>query len=162
MRSMIITAYTDGAARGNPGPSASGYVICDQKGKRIAKMFFYNGRQTNNVAEYLAIIAALKKIDEEFGGKAELKLFSDSKLVVNQLSGNYKVKDANLKVLHKEASKIAARLAKCEFVSVPRENPLISMVDGKLNELLDNIKKDESDIVAIKDARKGAQKGLFG
>ncbi|MDE1827854.1 MAG: ribonuclease HI family protein [Candidatus Micrarchaeota archaeon] len=159
---MEIHVYTDGAARGNPGPSASGYAIYDQKEKLLVKMFFYNGRQTNNVAEYLAIIAALKKVIEEFGGKAELTLFSDSKLVVNQLGGKYKVNDANLRKLHREASKLAGALLKCRFVDVPRENPHISMVDRELNRLLDNIKKDESDIVAIKKAREGEQKGLFG
>lgn len=159
---MEIHTYTDGAARGNPGPSASGYAIYDKSEKLLARMFFSNGRQTNNVAEYLAIIAALKKVWEEFGSKAELTLFSDSRLVVNQLSGNYKVKDVNLKKLHKEAMAIAAKLSKCKFVDLPRENPQISMVDGKLNELLDNIKKDESDIVAIRKAREGEQKGLFG
>ncbi|MDE1846245.1 MAG: ribonuclease HI family protein [Candidatus Micrarchaeota archaeon] len=134
---MLFYVYTDGAARDNPGPSASGFVIFDSGKRLVAKSFFYNGNKTNNIAEYLAIVAALRKVLSEYGAQSEVALFSDSELVVKQLQGKYKVRDPNLKALHKEASGVIARLGGCKFANVPRENKLISMVDAELNRLLD-------------------------
>lgn len=134
---MLFYIYTDGAARDNPGPSASGFVIFDSAKKLVAKSFFYNGNKTNNIAEYLAIIAALRKVLSEYGSQSEVKLFSDSELVVNQLQGNYKVRDPKLRLLHKEAHQIISKLSSCVFANVPRENKFISMVDAQLNLLLD-------------------------
>lgn len=151
---MKFEIYTDGASRSNPGPSASGFVIFENK-RIVAQSFFYNGKKTNNIAEYLAIIAALKKVANEYGAKSEIKLFSDSELVVNQLQGNYKVKDEKLKVLYKEAKSIIAKFSRCEFSNVPRENKHISMVDHELNLLLD--KKEAGE---VEDSRQGTQKRL--
>lgn len=137
---MEFYIYTDGAARDNPGPSASGFVIFDSRKKLVAKSFFYNGNKTNNIAEYLAIISALRKVLLEYGEQSEVNLFSDSELVVKQLQGKYKVRDPKLKALHKEASGIVARLHSCKFTNVPRENKFISMVDAQLNLLLDKKK----------------------
>ncbi|MDE1825565.1 MAG: ribonuclease HI family protein [Candidatus Micrarchaeota archaeon] len=139
---MRFHIYTDGAARGNPGESASGYVIFDRRKRLVARRFFYNGIATNNVAEYLAIVAALKKVSEEIG-ESEAIVVSDSELVVNQLKGNYKVKDSKLKPLYNQAIVLAKSLKKCEFANEPRENMYISMVDKALNELLDNKDHDE-------------------
>lgn len=140
-RPMKFYIYTDGAARGNPGESASGYHIFNSKHRLIAKKIFYNGTKTNNVAEYLAVIAALERVMGEYGSESEVGLCSDSKIVVNQLKGGYKVKDRKLKVLHERALKIADNFKSCEFSSVPRENARIASVDKELNELLDSIKK---------------------
>ncbi|HVA83145.1 MAG TPA: ribonuclease HI family protein [Candidatus Aquilonibacter sp.] len=152
---MVLYIYTDGAARDNPGPSASGYVIFDAGKKLIAKSFFYNGKKTNNIAEYLAIIAALRKVLSEYGERSEIKLFSDSELVVNQLQGNYKVREPKLKALHKEARVIISKLKSCEFANVPRENKFISMVDAQLNLLLDKVALGNE-----KDVEEGKQKTL--
>lgn len=156
---MKLFIYTDGAARGNPGPSASGYLILDKDKKTVAKFSFYNGEMTNNSAEYLAIIAALKKAHGEYGKGAEIELYSDSELVVNQLNMNYKVRDKKLKVLYEEANGLSKNFAACVFINVPRENRHISAVDRELNKLLDSIKKDENDIAMIRKA--GRQEGLF-
>ena len=140
MVSMRFHIYTDGAARGNPGESASGYVIFDERKRLVAKRFFYNGTTTNNVAEYLAIVAALKKVGEEFGS-VEVLIVSDSELVVNQLKGNYKVKDGKLRPLYEQALEMARGLKNCSYKNEPSENKYISMVDAELNRLLDNRNK---------------------
>ena len=89
---MEITIYTDGAARGNPGLSASGYMIMKENKAEI-KTVFSNGAKTNNYAEYAAVIAALKKVVSVYGNEIEITLYSDSQLVVNQLNNKFKVKD---------------------------------------------------------------------
>ena len=133
----MIYIYTDGASRNNPGKSASGYLILDEKGKVVWKDSFYNGIKTNNQAEYIAVIAALEKA---LGlSEREAKLFSDSELIINQLKGRYRVKEAGLKGLHGKAKGLAARFDKLAVESVPRENRYISMVDKELNMLLDGL-----------------------
>jgi ribonuclease HI len=132
---MKLFAYTDGASRGNPGRGASGYLILDASHKALAHNAFADGVCTNNVAEYKAIIAALRKALNL--GCDHIVLSSDSKLAINQLSGNYKVKDKTLKQLNSEAKTLLARFAKRELLNVPRENRHVSEVDRELNELLD-------------------------
>ncbi len=132
---MKLFVYTDGASRGNPGKGASGYLILDATHKVLAHHAFANGTCTNNVAEYKAIIAALKKALDM--GCDHVVLSSDSKLAINQLSENYKVKDKALKQLSSEAKVLLARFAKRELLNVPRENRYVSAVDKELNELLD-------------------------
>ncbi len=140
---MKLHAYTDGAARGNPGKGASGYLIADAQHKVLAHHAFANGTCTNNVAEYKAIIAALKKALEM--GCDRIVLSSDSRLAINQLSGNYKVKDRVLKQLSREAMGLLARFGKYELLNVPRENRYVSAVDKELNELLDAAEKNASE-----------------
>lgn len=154
---MKFYVYTDGAARGNPGKSASGFRVLDSKRRLVLKKSFYNGIKTNNVAEYLAIIAALKIVIAEYGSVSSVELFSDSELVVNQLNHRYKVKDKTLKELNVEAGGLAEKLNVCVFRNVPRENEQVSKVDGALNELLDNIKKNKKSSIVSK----GPQKKLF-
>ena len=95
-----LTIHTDGGARGNPGPAAIGVVI-ERDGKLIHEFGKTIGDTTNNVAEYTAVIEALNKIRELGIMNKELKIyfFLDSKLVVEQLNGNYKIKDAKLREL---------------------------------------------------------------
>ncbi|MDE1761753.1 MAG: ribonuclease HI family protein [Candidatus Micrarchaeota archaeon] len=140
---MKLYIYTDGAARGNPGESASGFLILSEQKKVVVRNFFYNGTQTNNVAEYLAIIAALKKADADFGAGGEVELYSDSELVVNQINGRYKVRDKRLKALHKEAIEAARRFRSCTFSNLPREDGKIAAVDRELNRLLDARERDD-------------------
>ena len=96
---MDIYIYTDGASRGNPGKSASGYLILDSSNKPLLKEVFYNGRKTNNFAEYMAIIAALEKVAKLYGYENNITLTSDSEVAVKQINGLYKVKEKHLKAV---------------------------------------------------------------
>ena len=134
---MTLYLYTDGASRGNPGESASGYLILDYRDRVLAKRVFYNGVCTNNVAEYKAIIAALKRAAGMANESEEIILHSDSELVVNQLGGHYKVKDAKLRVLNAQARSLLKKFNSYELLSVRRENRHVSAVDKELNRFLD-------------------------
>jgi ribonuclease HI len=103
-----LTAYSDGGARGNPGPAGYGVVLQDQAGKKVAALSEYLGHQTNNFAEYQGLIAALE-FAIKHGHKA-LKVISDSELLVRQIKGIYKVKNAALKDLHARAKELIAQL----------------------------------------------------
>lgn len=97
---MKLIIYTDGASRGNPGQASYGFTISDQNGKLIYEEGKYIGTATNNVAEYMAVLEALKYIKKNFKKQPlQLELFADSKLVVEQLSGRFKVKSPHLKPL---------------------------------------------------------------
>lgn len=136
-REFVI--FTDGAARGNPGPSASGYMIFE-KGRKVAEEFVFNGSKTNNYAEYNAIIMALQKCGDMLkeADECSVKLFSDSELVVKQLNGEYRLKSPGLKPLNRRVVELSARLGNVEFKNVRRENKHISEVDRNLNILLDS------------------------
>ncbi len=136
---MLIYVYTDGASRSNPGKSASGYEIFDHSHKLLAKHSFYNGIKTNNEAEYLAVIEALKGVAKDHGYDNEVELYSDSQLIVHQLRGDWKVKDNDLKVLNAQAKEIMVKFKSVKLTDVPRENGHIVNVDASLNELLDEI-----------------------
>ncbi|MDE1873543.1 MAG: ribonuclease HI family protein [Candidatus Micrarchaeota archaeon] len=140
---MTLYVYTDGASRGNPGESASGYLILDYRDRQLAKRVFYNGTCTNNVAEYKAIVAALKKAVSIRHEGEQLVLHSDSELVVNQLSGRYRVKDAGLRKLNLEAKRLLKRFGSYELLAVRRENRHVSAVDKELNLFLDKNKLGE-------------------
>ena len=103
-----LIAYTDGGARGNPGPAGYGVVIKDESGKKVGALSEYLGHQTNNFAEYQGLIAALE-YSLEHGPKA-LKVVSDSELLVRQIKGIYKVKNPTLQDLHGRAKELIAQL----------------------------------------------------
>lgn len=103
-----LIAYTDGGARGNPGPAGYGVVIQDEAGKKIAELSEYLGQQTNNFAEYQGLIAALEYALEH--GHKALKVISDSELLVRQIKGIYKVKNPTLRDLHARAKQLIAQL----------------------------------------------------
>ena len=103
-----LIAHSDGGARGNPGPAGYGVVIKDQSGKQVAALSEYLGHQTNNFAEYQGLIAALEYALEH--GPRALKLISDSELLVRQIKGVYKVKNATLKDLHARAKELITQL----------------------------------------------------
>ncbi len=105
---QYLIAHSDGGARGNPGPAGYGVVIQDQAGKKVAQLSEYLGHQTNNFAEYQGLIAALEYALEH--GPKALKLISDSELLVRQIKGIYKVKNATLQDLHGRAKELIAQL----------------------------------------------------
>jgi ribonuclease HI len=103
-----LIAHSDGGARGNPGPAGYGVVIQDQSGNKVAQLSEYLGHQTNNFAEYQGLIAALEYALQH--GPKALKLISDSELLVRQIKGIYKVKNATLLDLHGRAKELIAQL----------------------------------------------------
>src|SRR5579871_402201 len=103
-----LIAHSDGGARGNPGPAGYGVVIKDETGKKVAALSEYLGHQTNNFAEYQGLIAALEYAIQH--GPKALKLISDSELLVRQIKGIYKVKNAVLQDLHGRAKELIAQL----------------------------------------------------
>lgn len=123
---MHLTLYADGGSRGNPGKAGAGAVVFDAYGKRIIEVADYLGVTTNNVAEYEAVLRALKKLSEEFTkehlSKVHVSIKMDSKLVIEQLSGNYKVKHPNLVPRYLEIKNIIARhFPNVSFEHVRRE-----------------------------------------
>lgn len=105
---LFAVAYTDGGARGNPGPSGFGVYITDNKGKMLAEFSQYLGHQTNNVAEYSGLLAALEWAVQN--GHRALQVVSDSELMVKQIRGVYKVNNSQLQTLHAKAKKLIAQL----------------------------------------------------
>jgi ribonuclease HI len=103
-----LVAHSDGGARGNPGPAGYGVVIQDESGRKVAALSEYLGHQTNNFAEYQGLIAALEYAITN--GPKALKLISDSELLVRQIKGIYKVKNAVLQDLHGRAKELIAQL----------------------------------------------------
>ena len=103
-----LIAHSDGGARGNPGPAGYGVVIQDEKGKKVSTLSQYLGHQTNNFAEYQGLIAALEYAIEH--GHKALRVISDSELLVRQIKGIYKVKNATLQELHGRARELIAQL----------------------------------------------------
>jgi len=103
-----LVAHSDGGARGNPGPAGYGVVIQDESGRKVAALSEYLGHQTNNFAEYQGLIAALEYALAK--GPKALKVISDSELLVRQIKGIYKVKNAVLQDLHGRAKELIAQL----------------------------------------------------
>lgn len=114
-----MRVYSDGAARGNPGPSGAGAVLTDPEGKVLARVGKFLGRQTNNYAEYMGLIIGLKHAREL--GAREVDVHADSELMIRQLGGRYQVKSATLKPLYDEAVRLLKGFAKVRLVHVPRE-----------------------------------------
>jgi len=124
MKKFII--YTDGGARGNPGPAAFGVVICNEREQIIREYSEYLGENlTNNEAEYLAIIFALKKFKALFGKKltetAEVEIRADSELVINQLNGKYRIEDPRIQKLFMEIWNLKFDFKSLKFKHIPRE-----------------------------------------
>ena len=135
-----IIIHTDGGSRGNPGPSAIGVVICDEKGDILKEYSQYLGDGiTNNEAEYQAVIFALKKIKLLFGKKtaynSEIEINSDSELLVKQLNGEYKILEPNLQPLFLKVWNSKIDFKKLTFKSIPREQN--KEADRLVNEALD-------------------------
>ena len=129
-----LIIYTDGGARGNPGPAAIGAVLMDEQSKVIVQISKCIGEATNNQAEYRAVIAALKKAKEL--GVSELDFFLDSELVVKQLKREYKVKNNDLAPLFLQVHNLTVGFKKVTFQHIRREQNLEA--DRLVNLALDN------------------------
>lgn len=116
---MRYQMNTDGGARGNPGPSGIGIVIKNEKKEKIFELGSYIGKATNNQAEYTALIEGLKTALKK--NITKLDCFLDSELIVKQMRREYKVKDAELKILWQKASGLASKFEEIEFKHVLRE-----------------------------------------
>ena len=130
---MRATLFTDGGARGNPGPAAYGYVLEADDGTLLAAHGERIGVATNNVAEYRALIAGLEKALEL--GLDEVGVVSDSELLVKQMTGEYRVKNEALKKLNDEAERVARRIGEVSYTAVRREHN--ELADRLVNEALD-------------------------
>ena len=113
-----LVAYTDGGSRGNPGPAGYGVMLQAENGVPVAELSEFIGVQTNNVAEYSAMLGALQYALEQ--GHTRLRVISDSELMVKQIRGQYSVKSPDLRPLYEEAKRRIARLEKFEIQHVLR------------------------------------------
>jgi ribonuclease H / adenosylcobalamin/alpha-ribazole phosphatase len=125
--------FTDGGARGNPGPAAYGYVLEAEDGTVLAADGQAIGSATNNVAEYSGLIAGLRKAIELH--VPEVEVVSDSELMIKQMRGEYRVKNAALRELSVEAASLARTLASVEYRHVKRAHN--ELADRLVNEALD-------------------------
>ena len=128
-----LKIFTDGGSRGNPGPSASGYVIMDLDDQILEQGGEYLGITTNNQAEYIAVRIALEAA-RKFAPE-QLTFYIDSQLVVNQLKGTYKVKNADIKPVHEAILSLAATYKEVSFNHVYRE--FNTLADKQVNIILD-------------------------
>jgi ribonuclease HI len=130
---MKLIIFTDGGARGNPGPAAIGVVIKNESGKTLASYGEYIGEQTNNFAEYLALISGLKKCQKLEATEVDCML--DSELVAKQMKLEYKVKEPNLQKLFVQAHNLTLSFKKVKFYHIPREKN--KEADAEVNKVLD-------------------------
>jgi probable phosphoglycerate mutase len=130
---VTVKLFTDGGARGNPGPAAYGYVLEADDGTVLAAHGEKIGIATNNVAEYSALIAGLEKALEL--GVPEVTVVSDSELMVKQMRGEYRVKNDALRELSLEAARLAERIGDVRYTAVRREHN--ELADRLVNEALD-------------------------
>ncbi|HEY7730937.1 MAG TPA: ribonuclease HI family protein [Gaiellaceae bacterium] len=130
---MRATLFTDGGARGNPGPAAYAFVLEADDGSVLDSRGEAIGVATNNVAEYRALIEGLRRALEL--GVGELRVVSDSELMVKQMRGEYRVKNEALKELSAEAARLARRLDDVTYNAVRREHN--ELADRLVNEALD-------------------------
>ncbi|MFH1784278.1 MAG: ribonuclease HI family protein [bacterium] len=115
-----LVAYTDGASRGNPGEAGIGIVLYDDSGNILEEINEYIGKATNNIAEYRALIKALEVSSSKFCASS-LSVFADSQLIVKQVLGEYKVKEASLKGLFTQARDLIRKFDKFEITHIERE-----------------------------------------
>jgi ribonuclease HI len=130
---MKVRLFTDGGARGNPGPAAYGFVLESEDGTVLAAEGEAIGTATNNVAEYSGLIAGLQKAVELH--VPEVEVVSDSELMVKQMRGEYRVKNEALRELYDEATALARRLGKVEYRHVRRAHN--ELADKLVNDALD-------------------------
>lgn len=128
-----IKLYADGGSRGNPGPSASGYVLMNMDDSIIFKSGVYLGVTTNNQAEYQALKYGLQEAQKL--GAREVDVYLDSLLVINQMKGIFKVKNRDLWPIYEAIKELVTTFKKVRFTHVPRE--LNKLADAEVNEVLD-------------------------
>ncbi|WP_018297148.1 bifunctional RNase H/acid phosphatase [Corynebacterium lubricantis] len=143
---MKVTIYADGGSRGNPGVAGSGTVVYDEAGNTLREIAYVVGQKaTNNVAEYTGLLRGLEAARDL--GATEVDIYMDSKLVVEQMSGRWKIKHPDMQKLALEAKKIAAGFDTVDYTWVPRNK---------------NKKADELSNVAMDAAAQGAAPGVVG
>lgn len=125
---MDLTINTDGASKGNPGPSSYGYLIKSRGGAILHEEGELIGVTTNNVAEYTAVIKALEYVVKKFFRKTphKIEIVSDSKLLVEQLSGRFKIKSPNLIPLCRKIKTLELQTGEVTYRSVPREQNFLA------------------------------------
>ena len=128
-----VKVFGDGGSRGNPGPSASGFVILDMEDNVLVDRGVYLGVTTNNQAEYTSLKLALEECHKM--GVKEVQVYMDSLLVVNQLKGIFKVRNRDLWPIHDAIKKLAAKFDEISFSHVPRE--FNKLADAAVNRALD-------------------------
>ena len=136
-----IMIFSDGGARGNPGPAAIAFLIISENDRVLVTSYKYIGLHTNNQAEYKALIAALQSA---MGFNAEEVICHlDSELVVKQIVGEYNVRNKELRKLWSKVKEIATDFKKISFASVPRENIQIQKADALVNKALDECNRNK-------------------
>ncbi|MGB9915610.1 MAG: ribonuclease HI family protein [Candidatus Bathyarchaeales archaeon] len=130
-----LLLFSDGGARGNPGPAAAAFIAMLENGQILTANSRYIGIRTNNQAEYEALIAALQFATA--ANMEEVICYLDSELVVKQLTGEYAVKNSTLRKLWTQAKELSRCFKKISFISVPRTNPQIQKADALVNKTLD-------------------------
>ena len=131
---MPVKLFTDGGARGNPGPAAAAFVLQDADGVVLDARGDAIGVQTNNVAEYTALLNGLRRAAEL--GLTEIEVVSDSELMVKQMRGEYKIKNAALRELSIEAARLARAVGDVRYSAVRREHN--KLADQLVNDALDS------------------------
>lgn len=126
--------FSDGGARGNPGPAAIGVLVCNEKGEMLREYQETIGEATNNIAEYRALLKGLELAREL--GLEDIEYFLDSELVARQLSGQYRIKTPHLKELFLRAKESERHFHKVVYTHVPRTHEKIRWVDRLVNEAL--------------------------
>lgn len=136
---MKLVVFTDGASRGNPGPASYGFTIETGDGKLLFEKGKYIGIATNNVAEYSAVLSALELIKEKFHKEksVEINFYADSKLVVEQLSGRYKIKSPHLRLIIEDIKVLEKLFNEVSYNHVPREQN--TEADSMANKALDSL-----------------------
>lgn len=134
---LRLYVYSDGASRGNPGPSAAAFMLVDEDGRMLKEGSKYLGVRTNNQAEYMALLLALQCASRMT--ENEVVCYMDSELVVKQLNREYKVRNSKLKTLWLEIQELEQMFEKVSFSQVPRTNRFIQRVDRLANEALAKI-----------------------
>lgn len=125
--------YSDGGSRGNPGPSAAGFIVMEKEGDVVAEGGAYLGHTTNNVAEYQAVYLGLEKAQEMGFKSVDFRM--DSQLVVNQLNGVYKIRNVELRPINNRIAELAQQFERVTFTHVHREYN--QLADGVVNKILD-------------------------
>lgn len=136
--STPVVVETDGGARGNPGPAGFGAVVRDSSGDVLAECSGSLGQTTNNVAEYEGLIAGLTAAADL--GATEVRVRMDSKLVVEQMSGRWRIKHENLRMLASRATELLDRFEHVDFEWIPRENNVLA--DRLANDAMDRAADD--------------------
>jgi ribonuclease HI len=129
-----LKVYTDGAARGNPGPAACAFIVV-QSSKIMFSDVKYINRATNNIAEYNAIINALNYVKDAYSGEIEIN--SDSNLAIQQINGKWKINYPHLAKLQRKVLEISKKFKHVKFTHVSRENHFIKICDELCNRKLD-------------------------